>query len=158
MAIGTNSAIDFWGTESELTVASPGAVAASGFSVAGDVADWTNVDDAPTAMFKLRLSAAGLSASPTAGEVINMYCRHKAIEGAEDSPVPDANYRATYLGSFVLDAADADQVHVIGPIRLPNYITQQTYEFFIENAMASANIAADGWQLWITPITTGPHG
>lgn len=157
MAIGADSAIDFFGTEDQVTVASPGAVAAGAFSVTGDVSDWTNDDDAPTAMFKLKLTATGLSAAPAAGEVVNLYARHIDVESTEDTPLPDANYKATYLGSFVLDAADIDQVHVIGPLRLPNYETSQVYEFFIENASAAVNIAADGWDLWVTPITTGPH-
>lgn len=156
MAISTDATIDFFGTETEVTVASPGAVNAAAFSVTGDVNDWTNSDDAPFAMFKLKLTAAGLSAAPSAGELVNLFARHMDIETTEDTPVPDANYLATYLGSFIADAADADQVHVIGPIRLPNYETSQVYEFFIENAM-TPNIGASGWELWVTPITFGPH-
>lgn len=157
MAIGTDSAIDFFGTEDQITVASPGAVAAGAFSAAADVNDWTNDDDAPYIMAKLKLTAAGLSGIPTAGEVINLYAKHLDINSTEDTPDPDANYKHTYLGSFVLDAADADQVHVIGPLRLPNYETSQVYEFFIENGSAAINIAADGWDLWVVPLTQGPH-
>lgn len=156
MAIDTDSTIDFFGTEDEVTVASPAAVNADAFSVTGDVVDWTNDDDAPFAMFKLKLTAAGLSAAPVAGEVVNLYCRHLNVETAEDTPLPDANYTRTYLGTFVADAADIDQVHVIGPTRLPNYKTSQEYEFFIENKL-TPNIGASGWELWVTPMTYGPH-
>lgn len=156
MAIGTNALIDFFGTEDQVTVATPGAVSSGAFSVTGDVADWTNDDDAPFAMFKLQLTAAGLSGAPTAGEVVNLYARHIDVEGTDDTPVPDSSYLKTYLGSFVVDAADADQVYVIGPVRLPNYYESQVYEFFIENSM-SVNIASGGWDLWVTPVTVGPH-
>ncbi len=156
MAIGTDSTIDFFGTEDEVTVASPGAVNADAFSATGDVNDWTNDDDAPFAMFKLKMTATGLSAAPAAGEVVNLYARHIDVEATEDTPVPDANYAQFYLGSFTADAVDGDQVHVIGPIRLPNYETSQVYEFFIENKM-TPNIASSGWELWVTPMTFGPH-
>lgn len=156
MAIGTNSTIDFFGTEDEITASGPSAVNADAFSVTGDVNDWTNDDDAPFALFKLKMTASGLSAAPSAGEVVNLYCQHLNVESTEDTPTPDTNYSRTYLGSFVADAADADQVHVIGPVRLPNYKTSQEYEFYIENKM-TPNIGASGWQLWITPMTYGPH-
>jgi len=156
MAIGTDSAIHFFGTEDEVTVASPGAVNAGAFSVTGDVNDWTNDDDAPMAVFKLKLTAAGLSAAPTAGELVSLYCRHMDVEGTEDTPVPDANYPHTYLGSFIVDAVDADQVHIL-TAELPNYETSQVYEFFIENNM-TPNIASSGWELWVTPRTVGPRG
>ena len=157
MTIGTDATIDFFGTEDEVTVASPGAVNAGAFSAAADVSDWTNDDDAPYAMFKLKLTASGLTGAPTAGETVVLYARLLNIESTEDAPVPDSNYRQIRLTSFVLDAADADQVHVRGPIRLPNYKTSQEYEFFIENNMASINIGASGWELWVKPITFGPH-
>jgi hypothetical protein len=156
MAIGTDSTIDFFGTEDEVTVASPGAVNAAAFSATADVVDWTNDDDAPFAMFKLKMTAAGLSAAPGAGEVVNLYCQHLDVEGTEDTPTPDSNYPRTYLGTFTADAVDANQVHLIGPIRLPNYETSQVYEFYIENLM-TPNIGSSGWELWITPMTYGPH-
>lgn len=156
MAIGTDSTVDFFGTEDEVTVASPSAVNSDAFSVTGDVSDWTNDDDAPFAMFKLKMTAAGLSAAPSAGEYVNLYARLLNIESTEDNPLPDANHLSNLLGSFIVDAADADQVLILGPVRLPNYQTSQVYEFFIENKM-TPNIGASGWELWVTPMTYGPH-
>ena len=154
MAIGANDSIDKFGTEDELT-SLPATVVAGAFSASSDVADWTNDDDAPFALFKLKLTAAGLSAPPITGGTISLFARPMNINGAEDAPVPSASYRKMFLQSFLVNPADADQVHILGPVRLPNYKTSQVYEFFIENGMDVDT--GTGWQLWITPTTVGPH-
>lgn len=157
MAIGTDAAIHFWGTEDQLTVATPGAVAAGAFSVAGDVNDWTNDDDAPMAMFKLAL--IDLTAAPTAGETVGLYCKPLNIESTSDFQGPTANLQELYLGSFTVDAVDpaaTADYYLLGPVDLPNYKTSQEYEFYIFNNMTPGIDAAD-WDLWITPMAFGPH-
>lgn len=156
MAIDTNTTIHAFGTEDEVTVASPNAVNAGAFSVTEDVNDWTNDDDAVFAMFKLKVTSAGWGGAPSAGEVVNLYARLMNIEGTEDNPVPDANFKMTFMGAFVVDAVDADQVLTLGPVGLPNYITSQVYEFYIENDTSVA-IGATGWQLWVSPMGIKPH-
>lgn len=156
MAIDTNTTIHAFGTEDEVTVASPGAVNSGAFSVTGDVSDWTNDDDAVFAMFKLKVTAAGWASAPSAGEVINLYARLLNIESTEDNPTPDANFKVTFMGAFVVDAADADQVLILGPVGLPNYKTSAEYEFYIEND-TSVNIGAAEWQLWVSPMGIKPH-
>jgi hypothetical protein len=155
MAISANDIIQKYGSEAQLTVTTPGAVNAGGFSASSDINIWANADDVPFAVFKLKLTAAGLSGAPTAGDTINLYARPMNTEGTEDSPTPDANNKNHYLGQFKVDAADADQVINAGPFSLPNYQTGQQFEFFIENDLTSVNIASDGWDLWITPSSFG---
>lgn len=158
MAISTNAAVEFFGTEDQVSIASPGAVNNGAFSVAGDVSDWTNDDDAPFARFKFKVLATALSAAPTAGKGIRLYARPMNIESTEDAPVIDSDYKQIFLDYITLDAVDADQVHVSQLVRLPNYQSSQVYEFFIEND-SGVNIAtgAGAWELWVTPVTFGPH-
>ncbi len=138
MAITTDDAIDKFGTQTEITN-SPSAVADGAFSVAGDVSAWTNSDDAPTAMFRLLLTAAGLGGAPTTGSVINLFAEPQNIDGSTgDQYEPSADFPHTYLGSFPIMDLDADQQILIGPVRLPNYKTSSEYLFFIENQMGQS--------------------
>ena len=50
MAIGTNSAIDFFGTQDDLDSTSA-LVASNAFSIASDLVTWTNDDDAKEAAY-----------------------------------------------------------------------------------------------------------
>jgi len=162
VAISTNAAIHFWGSETQLTVASESAVNNGAFSVAADVNDWTNSDDAPLAMFKLALH--DLSGAATAGDTVDLYCKPLNIESTADYQGPNSNLKAIYLGSFLVDAVDpaaTADYYVLGPVGLPNYKTSQEYEFYIYNNLTTVNITngASGphWDLWITPMTIGPH-
>lgn len=158
MAIGENSTIDFFGTQTQVTVASPGAVSSGSFSAASDVNDWTNSDDAPFAMFVLVLQ--DLTAAASAGEAVNLYCKPlNVVNTTGDHQGPNSNVPTIYLGSFLVDAVDpaaTDDNYVLGPVRLPNTKSGQEYEFYIENTMTPGIDAAD-WELWITPMTYGPH-
>ena len=155
MAIGTDAAIDFFGTQDEVTT-SPATVADGAFSIATDTSTWTNDDDAPMAMFRLLLTAAGLGGAPTAGTVVNLYAQPQNIDGSTgDQFIPSANFPHTFLGSFPVEDADSDQQIVIGPIRLPNYKTSSEFIFFIENQIGVA--LGTTWTLHVIPMTTGPH-
>ena len=163
MAIAENAVIQFWGTEDQLTVASETAVSNGAFSAAADVVDWTNDDDAPLAMFKLALH--DLSGAATAGDTVDLYCKPLNIESTADYQGPNANLKAIYLGSFQVDAVDPGgtaDYYVLGPVGLPNYKTSAEYEFYIFNNLTTVNIddGATGphWDLWISPMTHGPHG
>ena len=154
MAIGTGSAIHFFGTQDEVTT-SPATVADGAFSIASDTSTWTNGDDAPAAIFRLLLTAAGLGGAPDGG-VINLYAQPQNIDGSTgDQIAPSSNFYHTYLGAFPIHQADADQQIVIGPIALPNYKTSSEFIFFIENQAGVAT--GTTWTLHVTPITTGPH-
>lgn len=143
-----------FGTETELTT-SPATVATGAFSIASDTSSWVNTDDAPEAMFKFKITAASLAAAPAAGDTIDLFMVHENVEGTEDTPTPTDNYPHTYMGSFTLWDSDSDQVHVIGPVTLPNYVTSQSYVPYIRNNMSQAT--GTGWQLWIKTVSVGPR-
>lgn len=154
MAIGTDSTIEFFGTETEVSnVASPGTIASDAFSdSANDIDTWANSDDAPFASFKLDCS---FGTAPTAGEAVHLYAQLIDIESTTDTPNADANFLQYYLGAFVVDAVTTQQLLALTNVRLPNYEASQTYRFWIENA-TSQQMDAD-WSLWVTPKTFGPH-
>lgn len=159
MAIGSNDAIYKFGTQTELTVASPGSVANGAFSAASDVSDWTNSDDAPLASFVLVLQ--DLSAAPTEGDAIGLYCKPLNIvntTGDHYGPVID-DCETIYMGSFTvsdLDPAATDDNYMLGPLPLPVVKSSQEFEFYIKNDMTTVSIDAADWELWITPLTVGP--
>lgn len=155
MAIAEGAAIDFFGTQDEVTT-SPATVADGAFSIATDTSVWPNDDDAPMAMFRLLLTAAGLGGIPDVGGAVNLYAQPQNIDGSTgDQFIPSANYPRTFLGKFLVEDQDADQQHLIGPFRLPNYKTSSEYTFFIENLMGVAT--GTTWTLHVIPMTTGPH-
>lgn len=157
MAISTNTSIWYFGSETNLTDGvTTTLIATTAFSAADDTEEWTNSDDAPLAMFKLYV--ADWSAAPAAGTTIDIYAQLLNIQSTSDEPLPDASYKNHYLGSFVLDAADAAQYIICGPVSLPAYKTSQEYQFFLHNTTAvGMGTTDDEWDLWITPITVGPH-
>jgi hypothetical protein len=159
MAIGTDDAIHKFGTQDQVTVASPGSVANGAFSAAGDVTDWTNDDDAPMAIFVLVLQ--DLSGAATAGDTIDLYCKPlNVVNTTGDHQGPGTNIESIYLGSFLVDAVDpaaTDDNYVLGPVGLPNTKSSQEYEFYIYNNLTTVSIDAADWELWVTPVTYGPH-
>ena len=150
MAIATDAAIEFFGTQTTLNNTTA-AVADAAFSVAGDVNSWANADDAPQASMTL---LANFSVAPDANSSINLYAKLDNIQSTNDQDVPDANFQHTYLGSFPLNDVTTAQYINIG-ISLPNTYTSQAYIFYIENQ--SGQSLPLGWDLFIRPKTIGPH-
>ena len=151
MAISTDSTIEFFGTQDTLGTSSA-AVADNAFSVAGDLSTWTNDDDATKATIIL---LANFSVSPTVNSQIHLYCRALNIVSTNGQDVPTANYQHTYLGSFPLKNVTTAQYIPID-VSLPNTVTSQQYEFYIENKSDQSLPA--GWDLYVTPKADGPHG
>ena len=154
MAIGTDSAIDFFGTQDEITNGTQTSLTDGSYSVSGEQTLWTNDDDAPQAMFRLLLTASGLSGAPDGG-VVNLYAQPQNIDGSTgDQFLPSANFQHTYLGSFPLEQTDSSQQILISA-SLPNYKTSSEYIFIIEN-QSGVTLGTD-FELWIIPKTIGPH-
>ena len=150
MAISTGAAIEFFGTQDTLGTSSA-AVANAGFSIAGDLSTWTNDDDAVSASVTL---LANFSVAPTANTSINLYLRLLDVQSTNDGTVPDANFQHTYVGSFPLNDSTVAQYITID-IGLPNSVTSQQYEFYIENKSGQSLPA--GWDIYVTPKAIGPH-
>lgn len=104
----------------------------------------------PLGKFEFATAAGGFSAAPTAGAVINLY--EQKGDGTNDSPDVDANYRNDYIGSFIVDVADAQQwLRLIAPI----YLDGAKYWIeWVDGGAGTASIDA-GWELNLTPITYG---
>ena len=150
MAISTDALIEFFGTQDTLGTSSA-AVADAAFSVAGDLSTWTNDDDAPRASVTI---LANYSVAPDANSALNLYVRPLNIQSTNDQEIPDANFTHTFVGSFpVNDVTTAQYVSI--DISLPNTVTSQQYEFYIENQTGQSLPA--GWDLYVTPKTYGPH-
>lgn len=158
MAIGADSLIDFFGTQELITHATTaGSIVNDAFSVvqAADVLSWTNDDDAPTAVMVLRCQWA---TAPDDGSSVNIYARKMNIQGTDDSPKPDAANLDQFIGSFIVDGTIAATNNIWMPtnwMTLPNHITSQIYDFYIENK--TGQTISSGWNMWITPLTKGPH-
>ena len=150
MAISTGSAIEFFGTQDTLGTSSA-AVADAAFSVAGDLSTWTNDDDVVSASVTL---LANFAVAPTANTSVNLYLRLLDVQSTNNGTVPDANFQHTYVGSFPLNDSTAAQYITID-IGLPNSVTSQQYEFYVENQSGQSLPA--GWDIYVTPKAIGPH-
>ena len=157
MAIGANSAVEFYGTTDVLGGTATATVLNDAFSIinatTGLVA-WTNDDDAPQATFALEFTTA---TTGTANTVINLYAALQGIgsAGTENQGDPDVNYQHHYLGSFPHNNPLTSEQAVSLVAALPNTQTSQVYHFFIENKTGQTISA--GWELTIRPKTIGPH-
>lgn len=150
MAIGTDAAIEFFGTQDTVT-GSTSSVADAAFSVAGDISAWTNDDDAPAASVIL---SCAFATAPDAYSTVSLYGRLINIQSTNDQDTPDANYQHTFLGVFPLNNVTTTQ-YIAVDVALPNTKTSQEYEFYIENNGGQTMSA--GWNLYVTPKTIGPH-
>jgi len=157
MAIGSDAAVYFFGTATDLsTTATTALVATTAISAASDLDEWTNSDDAPTAAFLLEVD--DWSAAPTAGETIDLFVTLVSVNGSNDEPGKDASYDGHYVGSFIVDAADAAQYLVIGPTGLPVLATSQEYQFWVvNNTSVGMGTGNNEWRIKVTPTTFGPH-
>jgi hypothetical protein len=154
MAIGTDAAIEFFGSKT-LLGSTTSTVLNDAFSDGtNDLDAWTNADDAPQATLALEFTTA---TTGDANSVLNLYARVMNVGSAdtEDSETPDANFQHTYLGSFPHNNPATGEQAVSIVVSLPNVSSQQVYEFFIENKTGQTISA--GWELTIRPKTLGPH-
>jgi hypothetical protein len=152
MAISTDAAIEFFGTQDQVTTGG-GSIADGGFSSISDATEWTNDDDAPMASFVLECD---YTTAPTANTSVNLYAQLNEIRSTNDQPTPDSNYAHVYLGSFPLDAVGSSTNQSIAiDARLPNTKSSQKYQFIIENNGGQS--MNSGWDLYVTPKTIGPH-
>lgn len=150
MAIGTDAAIEFFGTQDTLGTSSA-TVADDAFSIATDLSTWTNDDDAPMASVTALID---FSVAPDTNSSVNLYLRLLNTVTTNDSDVPDANFQHKYVGSFPMNDVTTNQ-YVTLDIMLPNGKTSQEYEFYIENKTGQTIQAS--WDIYVTPKTIGPH-
>ena len=150
MAIGTDAAIEFFGTQDTLGTSSA-TVADDAFSIAGDLSTFTNDDDAPMASVTALID---YSVAPDVNSAVNLYLRLLNVQSTNDADVPDANFQHFYVGSFPVNDVTTNQYITID-INFPNGKSSQEYEFYIENKTGQTIQA--GWDIFVTPKTIGPH-
>lgn len=154
MAIGTDSAIHFFGSLTALGNTTS-TVANDAFSDGtNDLNAWTNSDDAPEATAVLEFTTA---TTGNAGSVLNLYAKLLDVgnAGTEDTEVPDANFPNIFMGSFPHNNPSTSAQTASIVISLPNVVTSQVYHFYIENKTGQTISAS--WELTIRPRTIGPH-
>jgi len=154
MTIGAGDRVDKFGTLDDLDSTSA-AVADGQYSVAGDIAAWTNDDDASRANVALTWQYA--SGTLDAGAYVELHMRRINYTGTFDEEVPSDDYRGSLVGRFRLDdgLATATNSMSMTSIDLNNFKSSQEYEPYIRNA-SGVQITA-GWKVEIMPITDGAH-
>lgn len=153
MAIGADSGIIFVGTQDSIA-SGTAAIADGAYGAFGTT--WTNDDDAPYAAFVL--NARFTTTMPTIGS-LDLYDRLHNVQGTNEEAVPDANYRGQYLGSFPIDfgvAAGTYFYSVLPNVELPVLNASQIHEFYLHNNGTGQSVT-NGWNVYVTPFTIGPH-
>lgn len=157
MAITTDDVILKFGTQDEQTTGTPSTVTNDAFSDNNDtITSWTNDDDSPLggAVLKIQFDTT----MPTVGSV-GLYAKMFDVQSTNDVPDPDANFEHLYVGTFPIDfgqSADTDFYTVIPMFQMPMLASSQGIQWFLKNQGTSQTIGVS-WQLWITPVTHGPH-
>jgi len=155
MAIGSNSAVWAFGTQDEITVASPSAVDGDrGISTTSDINTWTNDDDSPLVAIIVNATYAAVPDSGT----LDIYCTLNSVQSTNNEPTMDSAFNGHYLGSVTPDAVTSSQYLALSPVALPVVGTSQVYQFYIVNNQGDAahDISA-GWSMWVTPLSYQPH-
>jgi len=156
MTIGTDSVIVFFGTQDQVDDGTTSTIADNAFSVAADVTTWTNDDDAPLGQAVLECQFD--TTMPTVGS-IGLYAHCLNVVSTNDPEVPSDNFPAVFVGSFLIPfgvSADTNFFTIIPMFQMPGFLSSQTIDWYIKNNRTAQTIGVD-WNLWITPLTHGPH-
>jgi hypothetical protein len=128
-------------------------ITSGSFSVVGDIDNVVDNTFYKFPLAKVILVLNDLSAAPSAGLTVDLYRRGLNVVGTADEPEPDANFKATFVGSFLIDAVDpaaTDTPYVLmGIPLLPNEM-----QFYIQNNLG-VTISAN-WDLNVIPYTYKP--
>ena len=153
MAIGADAAVHFFGTADTLGT-TPATVVNGAVSLASDLSEWTNDDDAPFASVVLEFETDTTGAAQT---TIDLYMQQMDLISTNDAEAPDVtNFFHTHVGTFFHNNPSTAVQYAQVFIALPNNKTSAVYNFYIQNN--TGQTIADTWDLTITPITIGPHG
>jgi len=152
MAIGTDAAIHFFGTQDVLGTA-PATVVDAAVSLVGDLSEWTNDDDAPFANVILEFET---DTTGTAGTTVDLYMQQMNIVSANDEEAPDVtNFLHTFVGSYYHNNPAVTVQYGVVTVALPNTKTSSVYNFYIVNN--TGQTIADTWDLTVAPFAIGPH-
>ena len=154
MAIGTDAAIEVFGTTDPVDDGTTSAVNDAAMSAQADITAWTNTDDVPLAMLVLLWQYP----SGTVDGTINIHVRPINVDGTNDTPQPTATDQLGYAGSFELETGQAVTTDTAYTqiISLMSFSTKtsQEYEFYLFNDSGVQMTA--NWDLDIIPKTFEP--
>ena len=152
MAIGTDAAIHFFGTQ-DILGTSPATVVDGAISLASDLSLWTNDDDAPFANIILEFET---DTTGDADSTIDLYMQQMNIVSTNDEEAPDVtNFLHTYVGTYYHNNPSTAVQYGVVTVALPNTKTSSVYNFYIVNNTGQT-IAAT-WDLTVAPFALGPH-
>jgi len=158
MAITTNDNIQKFGTQDEVTSGTPATISSGSFGKAdqGSSVNYTNDDDATmgAAVAKIQFDTT----MPTTGSV-DLYAHLLDVQSTNDTGAPDGSNENLFVGSFPIDfgvANDVDFFTVIPRFTMPGVGTAQRIDWYLKNEGTSQTLGVS-WQLFITPISEGPH-
>ncbi len=153
MTIGADALIGFWGAQTAgLGTTTTGFAADALSDGTNDLVAWTNVDDAPWASFTLKIDWN--TTAPDPGGHINLFARKTAVEGSNNDDIPTANFPHFYIGRFKIKDVLTEQF-ITEVFQLPNWKSQSIYHFYLQNK--TTETMEDGYDLYVTPETVGPH-
>ena len=135
-----------WGATTTCIVGSS-AIADAGFVTAGNA----TITEVASNVYPLGRAVLYTSFSATvsagAGRTVDLYRRDTNIDGTNDAPIPDANNKNRYVGTFVLDADITQWLAIEVPLT-----TDQ--EFYFQNN--GGNTLTNTFKLIVTPFTYKP--
>lgn len=154
MAIGTDAAIEVFGTTDPFDDTTTSAITDGNMCADADIAAWTNTDDAPFLKLILRFQYP----SGTVDGNVDIHVRPINVDGTDDPPVPTTTNPTGYAGLFEISpgiSATTDYPFV-ALISLQSFSTKtsQEYEIRIKNntgVTISANWDLDGIPASIEP-------
>lgn len=155
MAIDQDTAIWAFGTQDEVTVASPSAIDGNnGISTTSDINEWTNDDDASLVIVVVNVTYAAVPDSGT----LDLYYTINEVQSTNDEPTMDSAYTGHLFDSQTPDEVTSSQYLTFGPTQLKAVKTSQPYQFYLQNSQGdAAHDISSGWSMWVTPISYKPH-
>ena len=144
MAAG--DAILSWGATTTCIVGSS-AIADAGFVTSGNA----TISEITANTFPLGravlYTAFSATVSANSGRVVDLYRRDTNVDGTNDAPIPDANFKQTYVGTFTLDSDVAQWLSITVPLT-------SDQEFYFQNN--GGNTLTNTFKLIVTPFTYKP--
>lgn len=145
MTFPANSIVEALEANATIHTGTPGSVSNGAFSASGDIAAWTNTQNAKWGHFKLKAAFA----SGVSDVVIAVYARPINVISTDDAVAPGTSHHGHCIGHFVIYAAAGSTTYVFVSerVRLPNAGDQQQFEFYLENLTGVT--LNSGWELYL---------
>ena len=141
-----------WDYGTEITLEESGASTADGVFTQADDASLTAANKADRTHIDMRLTTVDTTVNPDIGGGVNLFERVVNLEGAEDAPVPNADYPHKFCCRFPIDDDQTLTQALLQEIKM-NFPDEDS-DFYIENDCGQTISA--GWNLRATPKSLKP--